>query len=126
MISGTMWKNGGFDMRTVTLRIASREKIDKRFLDAFKGKPQGSFISFESPALLFKVISGHRWELIKIMTGAGAMSIREASRRLGRDVKAVHGDVSVLLKTGILHKTDDGRIEFPFDAIHVDFLLKAA
>jgi predicted transcriptional regulator len=41
------------------------------------------------------------------MTGAGDMSIREASRRLGRDVKAVHGDVSALLKTGILHQTDD-------------------
>jgi predicted transcriptional regulator len=75
---------------------------------------------------LFKVISGGRWDLLKTMTGAGPISIREASRRVGRDVKAVHGDVSVLLKAGILHKIEDGRIEFPFDAIHVDFLLKAA
>lgn len=113
-------------MQTVTLKIASREKVNKRFLEACKGKSQGSFISFDSPAVLFKVISGHRWELLKMMTGAGAMSIREASRRLGRDIKAVHGDMSVLLKAGILHKTDDGQIEFPFDAIHVDFLLQAA
>lgn len=113
-------------MHTVTLRIASREKVNKRFLEAFKGKQQGSFISFESPAVLFKVISGHRWELLKMMTGARAMSIREASRRLERDVKAVHGDVSALLKAGILHQTDDGQIEFPFDAIHIDFLLQAA
>ncbi len=113
-------------MQTVTLGIASREKVNKRFLEACKGKSQGSFISFDSPAVLFKVISGHRWELLKMMTGAGAISIREASRRLGRDIKAVHGDMSVLLKAGILHKTDDGQIEFPFDAIHVDFLLQAA
>ncbi len=113
-------------MQTVTLGIASREKVNKRFLEACKGKPQGLSISFESPAVLFKVISGHRWELLKMMTGAGAMSIREAARRLGRDIKAVHGDVSALLKIGILHKTDDGQIEFPFDAIHVDFLLQAA
>lgn len=113
-------------MQTVTLKIASREKVNKRFLEACKGKSQGSFISFDSPAVLFKVISGHRWELLKMMTGAGAISIREASRRLGRDIKAVHGDVSMLLKAGILHKTDDGQIEFPFDAIHVDFLLQAA
>ena len=113
-------------MHTVTLRIASREKVNKRFLETFQGKPQGSFISFESPAVLFKVISGHRWELLKMMTGARAMSIREASRRLERNVKAVHGDVSALLKAGILHKTDDGQIEFPFDTIHVDFLLQAA
>jgi len=107
MISGTMRRNGCYDMRTVTLGIASREKINKRFLETFQGKPQGAFISFESPAVFFKVISGHRWDLLKVMTGAGDMSIREASRRLGRDVKAVHGDVSALLKTGILHQTDD-------------------
>ena len=54
------------------------------------------------------------------------MSIREAARRVERDVKAVHGDVTALLNAGILSKTDDGMIAFPYDAIHVDFLLKAA
>jgi len=38
----------------------------------------------------------------------------------------VHGDVHALLNAGLLQKTDDGRILFPFDAVHVDFLLKAA
>jgi len=113
-------------MRTVTLEIASREQINERFLRAFEGEPQGEFISFESPALLFKTLSGKRWELLKIMTGAGPMTIREAARRTGRDVKAVHGDVHALLNTGLLHKTDDGRIVFPFDAVHVDFMLNAA
>ena len=113
-------------MKTVTLGIASRDKVNKRMLEAFAGKPQGAFISFESPDVLFKILSGHRWELLKMMAGAGAMSIREASRRMERDVKAIHGDVTVLLKAGILQKTAEGRIEFPYDAIHVDFLLKAA
>ena len=54
------------------------------------------------------------------------MSIREAARRTGRDVKAVHGDVTALLNAGLLSKTDDEQIVFPYDAIHVDFLLKAA
>jgi predicted transcriptional regulator len=60
------------------------------------------------------------------MTGAGAMTIREAARRMGRDVKAVHGDVQALLKAGILQKTEKGQIIFPYDAVHVDFVLKAA
>ena len=47
-------------------------------------------------------------------------------RRVERDVKAVHGDVTALLNAGLLSKTDDGLIVFPFDAIHVDFMLKAA
>ena len=113
-------------MRTVTLEISSREKINKRFLQAFGGEPQGEFISFESPALLFKVLSGKRWELLKIMTGAEPMTIREAARRVERDVKAVHKDVHALLDAGLLQKTDNGRIVFPFDAVHVDFMLKAA
>lgn len=73
-----------------------------------------------------QVLSGKRWELLNAMTGAGAMSIREAARRVERDVKAVHGDVTALLNAGLLSKTDDGMIVFPFDAIHVDFMLKAA
>jgi len=113
-------------MRTVTLEVSSREKIGQRFLRAFEGEAQGEFISFESPELLFKVISGKRWDLLKVLTGAGPITIRESARRSGRDVKAVHGDVQALLKAGILQKTDKGKILFPYDVVHVDFMLKAA
>jgi hypothetical protein len=43
-----------------------------------------------------------------------------------KNAKAVHGDVQALLKAGLLQKTENGRIIFPFDAVHVDFMLKAA
>lgn len=113
-------------MRTVTLEVACRDKVNRRFLRAFAGEAQGAFISFESPELLFKVLSGKRWDLLKVMTGAGPLSIREAARRMKRDVKAVHGDAHALLQVGILQKTDKGQIIFPFDAIHVDFMVNAA
>jgi predicted transcriptional regulator len=54
------------------------------------------------------------------------VSIREAARRVGRDAKAVHGDVTALLRAGVLTRTPEGRIEFPFDAVKVEFLLRAA
>ena len=60
------------------------------------------------------------------LAGVGAVTIREAACRVERDVKAVHGDVQVLLACGVLDKTADGETEFPYDAVHVDFLLKAA
>ena len=113
-------------MRIVKLEVSSREKSNQRFLRAFKGEAQGAVISFASPALLFKVLSGKRWDLLKSLTGAGPMTIREAARRVERDVKAVHGVVHALLNAGLLQKTDDGRIVFPFSAVHVDFMLKAA
>jgi predicted transcriptional regulator len=113
-------------MRTVTLEVTSREEANARFLRATEGKPQGEFISFETPALLFKVLTQKRWELLSAMTGAGPMSLREAARSAGRDVKAVHGDVHALLRVGILQKTEDGKIVFPFDAVRVSFVLEAA
>jgi len=113
-------------MKTVTLGISSREDINKRIIAASEGKTQGEFISFYSPELLFKTFSGKRWALLKVMTGIGPVSIRKASRMLKRDVKAVHRDVHILLDTGILQKTDEGQIVFPYDVIHVDFMVEAA
>jgi len=113
-------------MRTVTLEISSREAADQRFLRAVAGRSEGAFISFATPALLFKVLTQKRWELLSAMTGAGPMTLREAARRVGRDVKAVHGDVHALLAVGILQKTEAGRIVFPFDAVRVQFVLQAA
>jgi predicted transcriptional regulator len=54
------------------------------------------------------------------------VSIREAARRAERDVKAVHGDVTALLNAGVLTKTVEGHIVFPYEAVKVEFLLQAA
>jgi predicted transcriptional regulator len=114
-------------MKTVTIDVRPLTDTLGDFTQAWKsGKTTAPRISFESPELLFKMLSGKRWELLNAMTGAGPMSIREVARRLERDVKAVHGDVTALINAGLLSKTDDGMIVFPYDAIHVDFMLKAA
>lgn len=113
-------------MKIVTLQLASLDEVKQRAQNAFKGGKQGARISFKSPDLLFRIMTLKRWELIRAMAGAGPLTIRGAARRVHRDVKAVHGDVQALLKAGILHKDDDGRIVFPFDAIRVDVMLRAA
>ena len=83
-------------------------------------------LTFASPELLWKVLTAKRWDLLKAMRGEGPMSIREAARRVGRDVKAVHGDITVLLNAGVLDRDDDGRVVFPFEAIKVEFQLEVA
>ena len=113
-------------MKTVTLQVSKLEEIKRRAGDAFKGKKQGSRISFATPELLFRLLTAKRWELIRALTGAGPVTIRETARRVNRDVKAVHGDVHALLNAGVLRKTADGLIVFPFDAIRVDVMLRAA
>ncbi len=113
-------------MKTVTLQVSDLDEVKRRAREAFKNQRHGARISFASPELLFRVMTGKRWELIRAMAGAGPLTIRAAARRVNRDVKAVHGDVHALLNAGILHKTENGRIVFPFDAIRVDVLLRAA
>lgn len=51
---------------------------------------------------------------------------REAARRVDRHVKAVYGDVTALVNAGVLCRTPNGRVEFPFDAVKVEFMLRAA
>ena len=113
-------------MKTVTLSVATRADVTRRARDALAGKRRGAHISFASADLLWKVLTAKRWELLKAMTGGGAMTLREAARCAERDVKAVHGDVHALLAAGVLRRNADGKIEFPFDAVHVDFMLEAA
>ena len=112
-------------LNKVTLSVATREAVTARALAALKGEAQGAHISFASAELLWQTLTRKRWGLLKAMTGQGTMSIREAARRVDRDVKAVHGDVQALIKAGVIDKTDAG-IVFPYDAVHVDFMLTEA
>jgi predicted transcriptional regulator len=113
-------------MRTVTFEVSSFADVERRARDAFQGKKQRPRISFATPELLFRLMTENRWHLIRAASGAGPLALRELSRRLDRDVKSVHRDVHALLNAGVLQKNDDGLIIFPFDAIHVDFVVIAA
>ncbi len=110
-------------MSTVTIGVSSIEETKSRMLRAFEGEQQGAFIGFPSVELLWAVLTPKRWALLRALTGVGPVSIREAARRVGRDVKSVHGDVQGLLASGVLDRTDDGRIEFPYESVHVDLMV---
>jgi predicted transcriptional regulator len=114
-------------MNTVVIGVSSREEANARFMRALEtGKQQGAYRSFESSVELWQTLAPKRWAILQVMTGAGALALREVARRVGRDIKGVHTDVHILLNAGLLDKTDDGKIIFPFDAVHVDFMLEAA
>ena len=113
-------------MKTVTLELASKDDVTRRALEAFTGKKQRARISFVTPELLWKVLTAKRWQLLKAMCGAGPITVREAARRVGRDVKAVHTDLAALLAAGVLNRTAAGQMEFPYEAVKVEFLLQAA
>ncbi len=110
-------------MSTVTIGIASVDEVKQRACRAFRGESQGEFITFPSVDVLTSILTRKRWEIIQAMTGRGPMSVRGVARLVNRDVKALHGDVQVLLHAGILDKTEDGRVVFPHDAVKVDYIV---
>ena len=115
-------------MKTVVLDVRPPSKALSDLPRVWKsGKAEKvARISFATPELLWSVLTAKRWELLKALCGAGPVSIREAARRVERDVKAVHGDVTALLKAGLLERAETGGIEFPYEAVRVEFVLEAA
>ena len=112
-------------MNTVTIEVRTLAETLDDVVEAMETlTPSEPRISFETPELLWKVLTAKRWEILKAMAGSGPMALREIARRVGRDVKSVHTDVHALLNAGLINRSAEG-FRFPYDAVHVDFLLKA-
>ena len=107
-------------MKTVVLEVQSLKGTLRDVSKVMKSRrgERTAHIGFESPELLWQVLTVKRWELLKVLCGAGSVSIREAARRVHRDVKAVHSDVTALVDAGVLLRTNSG-IEFPYNSIKV-------
>lgn len=102
--------------------------MGERFKEAWNSgtaqQPE-TVITFSSPAQMFSVISPKRWELIEELQKHGPSGQRHLARLLGRDIKRVHDDVTLLSDWGIIEKNDDGKVLVPFDEIEADFVLSA-
>ena len=115
-------------MRTVILGVETQTDLTRRIMATAHGqrKAGDDRISFESVSDLWRVLAPKRMEIVRVMTGAGPLTIREVARRVDRDFKGVHSDVTLLLGAGILERTERGGVEFPYDRVHVEFDLMAA
>jgi phosphomannomutase len=114
-------------MNMVTVGVQSLSGAKARLAEAMRGKAQGSGarIDFATPELLWRVLAPNRLAILRAMSGAGPLALREIARRVERDVKGVHTDVHALLLAGVLDRSAEG-FHFPFDAVRVDFTLQAA
>lgn len=114
--------------RRLTIRLESdwRAGIRSAVRRRFGAKTyQGEVLAFETPGAFFGKLTEKRWELVRVLQGQGVLSIRELARRVDRDFKRVHEDVSALIELGLFERGERG-VACPFDNIHVDFELKAA
>jgi predicted transcriptional regulator len=115
-------------MKTVVLSVKRLDSSLADFAGAWKtGKPDGAArIGFESWELMHKVLSPKRLDILRVMTGAGPLSIREVARRVGRDFKGVYSDTRLLLDCGVIDRAESGELMFLYDRIRVDFEIPAA
>ncbi len=115
-------------MRTVTLEVKGLEEALSAFRNVWNsGQAEDEArISFSSPELLWKVLTAKRWEMLKALAGSESMSARELARQVNRDVRAVNTDLQALIVAGIVQRTKEGQVIFPYDAVHVDFMLIAS
>jgi len=98
--------------------------LDRARAAAKSGLPaQAAHISFETPEHMWRVLSENRWGILRAMTGAGPIGVRELARRVGRDVKAVHTDVTALLEAGVIDRTANSKLLFPYRHVKVQFAL---
>src|SRR3970040_2032837 len=80
--SGLLSIIGEFDMtNTVTIGVASREEINARFKRAMTtGERTAPFIGFADERALWSTLTPLRWDILKVMTGAGPLALREIAR----------------------------------------------
>ena len=110
-------------MTLLTIEVATAEQADARFMRAMTGEPVGNFLSFPSEELLFTVLTARRWTLLRALTGAGPLGVRELARRVGRDVKGTHTDAQALVKAGVIDKLPDGKLHFPYDEVRLALVM---
>ncbi|MCL2658776.1 MAG: transcriptional regulator [Betaproteobacteria bacterium] len=111
------------DENVLTIGVASLAEVMARMKAQLRSgqrdaTPRFTFTSSED---LLRTLNPNRWNLLQAMTGAGSLGVRELARRVNRDVKGVHTDTVALLACGLIDKTDNGALLFPYAGVRVEF-----
>jgi len=115
-------------MKTLMISVRTDDEIFDDFVEAWESGHADPVYrySFGSWELLHKMLTPKRVAIIQAMTGAGPLSIREVARRVDRDFKGVHTDVTALAGGGLINRTADGGVVFPYDGLRMEVDLPSA
>ena len=113
--------------KVLELRVGDARDALDRFEAAWNRRNEGRklerlrVLSLEDLPLLLKTLTPARWELVDRLRGEGPLSIYQLAKRLGRDYKNVHTDVSALARIGVIEKQGDARVSVPWDVVRAEF-----
>ena len=109
--------------KLLQLRVGTPGDALDRFEAAWnrEGAVSLSVLSFEDLPLLLRTLTPARWALLERLRKEAAASIYELAKRLERDYKNVHTDVSRLAELGLIEKRAAGGLAVAFDIVNARF-----
>src|SRR5690606_18651675 len=108
------------------IRVGSAGDALDRFEAAWNRVQEGhpmrplQVLSLRDLPLLLKTLTPARWRLLQALRAEGPLSIYDLARRIGRDYKNVHTDVTQLAALGLIERGEDGRVKVPWDVLRAE------
>lgn len=117
--------------KEIQIGIGDSAKTAKDFIDAWKRAERSQNVEaeqrlfFENLETLLKTLTSGRWKLLKTLRTKGPMSVRALAGAQGRDYKNTHSDVRQLERIGLIGRTQDDKVEVPWDIVEARLRLAA-
>ena len=112
--------------RLLELRLGGAGDALDRFEAAWNRAAEGrkaraiSVLSMKDLPLLLRTLSPARWSLLERLKAEGPLSIYELAKRLERDYKNVHTDVTRLAELGLIERRADGSVSVPWETVRAE------
>jgi len=117
--------------KEIQIGIGDSINTAKGFIDAWKRAEHSEEVEaqerlfFENLETLLETLTSGRWKLLKTLRTKGPMSVRALAGEQGRDYKNVHRDVKLLERVGLIERTQDNKVEVPWDIVEARLKLAA-
>ena len=115
--------------RALEIRLGAAGDALDRFEAAWHRVEEGramrplEILSFDGLPSLLRTLSVARWSLLQRLSAEGPLSIYELAKRLQRDYKNVHTDVTQLAAIRLIERQADGRITVPWEWLRAELRL---
>ena len=80
-------------------------------------------LSLENLPLFVKTLTPARWALLETLRKEGTVSIYALARKLERDYKNVHTDVTALVQLGLIEKSGKTEVGVAWDVVRAELRL---
>jgi predicted transcriptional regulator len=115
--------------RIMEVRVGPAADALDRFEAAWNRRVEGrpvktiNVLTLAGLPQLLKTLSPARWALLEELRGAGPLSIYELAKRLRRNYKNVHTDVTQLAALGVIERGGDNRVLVPWEVLRAEWTL---